>query len=77
MNDVDERVKKIVAEQLGWLRPIKNGERLVADLGADENDVAEICIAIEQEFAIEVSDDEQEQDLSVGELIDMVNDRSR
>ena len=59
MSDIEQRVKKIVAEQLGVAEDeIKLESSFVDDLGADSLDMVELIMAIEEEFEIEVPEEE-------------------
>ena len=70
MDSIVERVKKIVAEQLGVNEAdIKNESSFVDDLGADSLDTVELVMAFEEEFDIEVPDEEAEKLQSVGDVI--------
>ena len=63
------RLKEIIAENLGIkIDAIKDESNLVNDLGADSLNQVEIVIAIEKEFDIEISDDDADTLLTVGEL---------
>ena len=58
MSDIEQRVKKIVAEQLGVAEDeIKLESSFVDDLGADSLDTVELVIALEDEFEIEIPDE--------------------
>ena len=62
MSDIDARVKKIVAEQLGVAEAdIKNESSFVDDLGADSLDTVELVMALEEEFETEIPDEEAEK----------------
>ena len=73
MSDIEERVKKIVAEQLGAKEDIANDSSFVDDLGADSLDTVELVMALEEEFECEIPDEEAEKITSVQEAIDYVN----
>lgn len=72
-NNVEERVKKIVAEQLGVkLEEVTNDSSFVEDLGADSLDTVELVMALEEEFETEIPDEEAEKITKVQEAIDYV-----
>ena len=73
MSDIEERVKKIVAEQLGVKEDIANDSSFVDDLGADSLDTVELVMALEEEFECEIPDEEAEKITSVQEAIGYVN----
>jgi acyl carrier protein len=73
MSSIEDRVKKIVAEQLGVkLEEIKNESSFVEDLGADSLDTVELVMALEEEFETEIPDEEAEKITTVQEAIDYV-----
>ena len=69
MSNVEERVKKIVAEQLGVKEDISNDASFVDDLGADSLDTVELVMALEEEFEIEIPDEDAEKIGTVGDAI--------
>jgi acyl carrier protein len=73
MSNIEERVKKIVAEQLGVKEDIANDASFVDDLGADSLDTVELVMALEEEFECEIPDDEAEKITTVQQAIDYVN----
>ena len=74
MSSVEERVKKIVAEQLGVKEEeVTNQASFVDDLGADSLDTEELVMALEEEFETEIPDEEAEKITSVQLAIDYVN----
>jgi acyl carrier protein len=74
MSDIEQRVKKIVCEQLGASEAdVKNASSFVDDLGADSLDTVELVMALEEEFDCEIPDDEAEKITTVQQAIDYVN----
>ncbi len=74
MDNVEQRVKKIVAEQLGVNEAeIKNESSFVDDLGADSLDTVELVMALEEEFGTEIPDEEAEKITTVQHAIDYVS----
>ena len=74
MSNTEERVKKIVAEQLGVKEDeVKTEASFVEDLGADSLDTVELVMALEEEFECEIPDEEAEKITSVQQAIDYVN----
>lgn len=73
MSSIEERVKKIVAEQLGVKEDIANDASFVDDLGADSLDTVELVMALEEEFECEIPDDDAEKITTVQQAIDYVN----
>lgn len=75
--DVEQRIRKIVAEQLGVNEgDVKNESSFVNDLGADSLDTVELVMALEEEFDCEIPDEEAEKINTVQEAIDYVNSHS-
>ena len=73
MENIEQRVKKIVAEQLGVNESeIKNESSFVDDLGADSLDTVELVMALEEEFECGIPDEEAEKITSVQQAIDYV-----
>jgi len=71
---LEERTKKVIAEQLGLPVADATGEKkFIADLGADSLDTVEIIMAIEDEFNIEIPDEDAEKIESVQQAVDYVN----
>jgi acyl carrier protein len=74
MENVEQRVKKIVAEQLGVNEAeIKNESSFVDDLGADSLDTVELVMALEEEFEMEIPDEQAEKITTVQQAIDYIN----
>jgi acyl carrier protein len=73
MSSIEERVKKIVAEQLGVKEgDIQNSASFVEDLGADSLDTVELVMALEEEFETEIPDEEAEAITTVQLAIDYI-----
>ena len=73
MSSVEERVKKIVCEQLGAKEEdVVPSASFVDDLGADSLDTVELVMALEEEFETEIPDEEAEKLASVQDAIDYV-----
>jgi len=73
MSTVEERVKKIVVEQLGVKdEEVSNEASFVDDLGADSLDTVELVMALEEEFGCEIPDEEAEKITTVQEAINYV-----
>tara|TARA_B100000686_G_scaffold211552_1_gene218432 strand:+ start:2397 stop:2633 length:237 start_codon:yes stop_codon:yes gene_type:complete len=74
MDKVEQRIKKIVAEQLGVNEAeIKNESAFVDDLGADSLDTVELVMALEEEFECEIPDEEAEKIHTVQQAMDYIN----
>ena len=77
MATVDERVKKIIAEQLGVEEEEVTLEaHFVEDLGADSLDTVELVMALEEEFEIEIPDEDAEKILTVGKALDYIKEKA-
>ena len=74
MNNIEDRVRKIVAEQLGVKEEeVKAEASFVDDLGADSLDTVELVMALEEEFETEIPDEEAEKITTVQLAIDYIN----
>ncbi len=70
MSDVAERVKKIVVEHLGVdADKVVESANFIDDLGADSLDTVELVMAFEEEFGVEIPDDQAETITTVGDAI--------
>ena len=77
MSNIEERVKKIVAEQLGVkLEDVKTASSFVDDLGADSLDTVELVMAFEEEFGVEVPDEEAEKLQAVGDVTKYIEEKA-
>jgi acyl carrier protein len=73
MSSAQERVKKIIVEQLGVSDDQVTSEAsFVDDLGADSLDTVELVMALEEEFDVEIPDDDAEKITTVAEAIAFV-----
>ena len=73
MSTVEERVKKLICEQLGVKEEeVKAEASFVDDLGADSLDTVELVMALEEEFETEIPDEEAENITTVKEAIDYI-----
>ncbi len=74
MSNVEERVKKIVVEQLDVnADSVTNAASFIDDLGADSLDTVELVMALEEEFECEIPDEEAEKITTVQQAIDYVS----
>ncbi|MBI80659.1 MAG: acyl carrier protein [Gammaproteobacteria bacterium] len=74
---VEERVQKIVCEQLGVSpEEVKLAASFIDDLGADSLDTVELVMAFEEEFEIEIPDEEAEEISTVQNAVDYINNNS-
>jgi acyl carrier protein len=70
---VEDRVKKIVVDQLGVEEnQVTKEAKFIEDLGADSLDTVELVMALEEEFKLEIPDDEAEKLTTVGQVIDYI-----
>ena len=78
MSDIEARVKKIIAEQLGVEESQVTSEKaFVADLGADSLDTVELVMAFEEEFGIEIPDEDAEKITRVKEAVEYIEGHSK
>jgi len=72
---IEQRIKDIIVEQLGVTADQVTPEaKFIEDLGADSLDTVELVMALEEEFGLEIPDDEAEKLQSVGDVIKHVED---
>lgn len=72
--DIEDNVKRIVAEQLGVKQEeVLNNASFVEDLGADSLDTVELVMALEEQFDTEIPDEEAEKITTVQAAIDFIN----
>ena len=73
MENIEQRVKKIVAEQLGVNdADVKNYSSFVNYLGADSLDTVELVMALEEEFETEIPDEDAEKITTVQQAVDYI-----
>ena len=73
MSTIEERVRKIVIEQLGVKEDaLNNNAKFVEDLGADSLDTVELVMALEEEFETEIPDEKAEKITTIQEAIDHI-----
>jgi acyl carrier protein len=78
MASIEERVKQIVAEQLGVDdAQVTSEASFMDDLGADSLDTVELVMALEEEFDIEISDEDAEKILTVQDAVSYITDNTR
>ncbi|QID33468.1 acyl carrier protein [Pampinifervens florentissimum] len=74
--DLEQRIKEIIADQLGVeVDKLNPSAKFVEDLGADSLDVVELVMAFEEEFGIEIPDEDAEKIRTVGDVIDYLKER--
>ena len=76
--NVEEKVKNIIVEQLG-VEPeqVKPEAQIVNDLGADSLDTVELIMALEEEFNIDIPDEQAEKIKTVGEAIEHIKAKAK
>ncbi len=73
MSEVADKVKKIIVDQLGVTPDqVKMDALFVDDLGADSLDLTELIMAMEEEFDIEIADDDAQKIVKVQDAIDYI-----
>jgi acyl carrier protein len=74
--DLETRIKEIIADQLGVeIEKLREDANFVQDLGADSLDVVELVMAFEEEFGIEIPDEDAEKIRTVGDVINYLKER--
>ncbi|HEY5040905.1 MAG TPA: acyl carrier protein [Verrucomicrobiae bacterium] len=75
---IDQRVKDIIVEQLG-VKPeqVTPAAKFIEDLGADSLDTVELVMALEEEFGVEVPDEQAEKLQSVGDVIKYIEEAQK
>ncbi|MBO7190846.1 MAG: acyl carrier protein [Elusimicrobiaceae bacterium] len=78
VENVQERVKNIIVEQLGVeADQVKPEAQFVNDLGADSLDTVELIMALEEEFDIEIPDEKAEKIKTVGEAVSYIEENAK
>ncbi len=73
--EIFEKVKKIIVEQLGVTETsITMEASFIDDLGADSLDIVELIMALEEEFDIEIPDSDAEKVVTVGDVVDYIKE---
>ena len=73
MEDLEQQVKQVIAEQLGKKEAdIKNEASFIEDLGADSLDTTELVMALEDHFKVQIPDEQQENLRTVQQAIDFI-----
>lgn len=76
MAEVEDKVKKIIVDQLGVNEEqVKPDATFVEDLGADSLDLTELIMAMEEEFDVEIADDDAQKIVKVQDAIDYIQNR--
>ena len=74
---VEERVKEIICEQLGVEEDeVTLTAKFIEDLGADSLDTVELVMAFEEEFELEIPDEDAEKIVTVGDAIQYIKDNT-
>ena len=76
MSSIEERVKRLIAEQLkSELKDVTDEASLMDDLGADSLDTVELVMALEEEFETEIPDEDAESIATVKQVIDYIKNQ--
>ncbi len=71
--DIEQKVKEIIVEQLGVdAAQVTESARFVEDLSADSLDTVELVMALEEEFSLEIPDEDAEKITSVGDAVNYI-----
>ena len=78
MSEIAQKVKQIIIDKLGVEESkVTDGARFVDDLGADSLDTVELVMAFEEEFGVEVPDEDAEKLQNVGDVISYIKERAK
>jgi acyl carrier protein len=74
----EEKVKEIIVEQLGVsAEQVKPEARFIDDLGADSLDTVELIMALEEEFGVEIPDEDAEKMVTVGDALNYLKEHAK
>jgi acyl carrier protein len=74
----EEKIKEIIVEQLGVsAEQVKPEARFIDDLGADSLDTVELIMALEEEFEIEIPDEDAEKMVTVGDAVNYLKEHAK
>jgi acyl carrier protein len=77
-SSIEEKVKNIIVEQLGvTAEQVTQQASFIEDLGADSLDTVELVMAFEEEFGVEVPDEDAEKLQTVGDVVKYIEDRQK
>ncbi len=77
MSEVEQKVKDIIVEQLGVdPEQVKEGASFLDDLGADSLDTVELVMALEEEFGIQIPDEDAEKITKVSDAINYIKEHA-
>jgi acyl carrier protein len=72
-----DKIRQIIADQLGVKKDeVTDGAKFVDDLGADSLDTVELVMALEEEFGVEIPDEEAEKLLTVGDALRYIEEKA-
>jgi len=75
---IEKKVKQIIAEQLGLSEEeLKDDASLIDDLGADSLDIVELVMAMEEEYEMEIPDEDAEKIVTIKDVTDYVKRRTQ
>ena len=76
MSGISEKIKSVIAEQLGVkVEEVTDQAKFVDDLGADSLDTVELVMALEEEYGIEIPDEDAEKLSTVGDAIKYIEEK--
>jgi acyl carrier protein len=74
----EEKVREIIVEQLGVsAEQVKHEARFIDDLGADSLDTVELIMALEEEFGVEIPDEDAEKMVTVGDAVNYLKEHAK